>query len=82
MTTIRRNNILYAVLRAKIVKDGEGYLITERCPFCKRKHTHSIEAGHRVAHCGGVGGTNDRNRIIKTPEGYVSNADGYYIEII
>jgi hypothetical protein len=22
------------------------------CPFCKRRHWHSAEPGHRVAHCG------------------------------
>jgi hypothetical protein len=36
--------------RAERLSDGTP-VWTFRCPGCGRKHTHSAEAGHRVAHC-------------------------------
>ena len=85
MKTIKEGDILYAVLKARRKSYyGQEYVVTELCPFCKKNHTHSAENGHRVAHCSmdDYNSTFDRSKVIKTPDGNVSSADGYYIEII
>ena len=49
--------------------------ILESCPYCGRRHTHSIGSGHRVTHC-----TNKGDIKIKLLNGAtISSHSGYYL---
>jgi hypothetical protein len=78
----------YLVLECKTAKDQA---VTEKCPFCERKHFHgagrryqqhvtTVEGinvlGHRVAHCV------EQPVELILPNGVkVNNDDGYYLGI-
>lgn len=81
----------YLVLRCEVAKDGID-IVTEKCPFCGKRHHHgtggqdclshieSIEGiftlGHRVAHC------IEQSIELILPNGTkVNNSDGYYLRV-
>lgn len=43
------------------IKNGDRFTIL--CPYCKKQHEHSLEYGHRLAHCNGA--KNDGYIIVK-----------------
>lgn len=60
----------------------KGSPLTDKCPFCGKKHAH-VGEGHRVAHCSD---TIRNGKVIRVMEGfflsdetYVAPKDGYII---
>src|SRR5699024_8504613 len=53
----------------------DGKAVTNPCPFCDEKHTHSPEEGHRVAHCS----HENRHKAIASDGTVLSPENGYYI---
>jgi hypothetical protein len=47
MTKIDGLPVMYC--RVETIRGGTVW--TFGCPHCRRRHTHSAEPGHRVAHC-------------------------------
>jgi hypothetical protein len=49
MTERERPEMPVMYCRAETIRGGTVW--TFLCPHCRRRHTHSPEPGHRVAHC-------------------------------
>jgi hypothetical protein len=64
---------------------GENYLVltrkkgklTEKCPFCNKKHSHGSSDGHRIAHC-----STGHKESVLVNDVIVNHKNGYFIETI
>ena len=37
--------------KVPIIWRKKGSELTDKCPFCKKKHIHGSNDGHRIVHC-------------------------------
>ena len=56
---------------AKIIKRKNG-IVTVRCPFCHRKHTHGESDGPRVPHCATIDVSSEQK--LKNGDYYIGEA--------
>ena len=62
-----------AILVIPCERVGDSYIIS-KCPFCHKRHEHSPEEGHRLAHCNG-------GYEFQYGKNVYNNSDGYYISL-
>ena len=54
----------------------KGNKLTDKCPFCCRKHTHGKGEGHRVGHCKDT--INSNFIAINTISAFIASDSSYF----